>query len=71
MIDIGDGSKERPYTHATKKGTDRQNKVCKCHKCGGIERCTPIRDFWGAEGQPLLCDDCRGAYGKNDLPKEF
>jgi hypothetical protein len=66
-----DGTRENPFTHAGKNRQREQGKYCKCRHCGNVEICTPRRDFWGGDGQPLLCDDCRGPYGENNLPVEM
>lgn len=63
------GTIGNPFTHRGADSREQQHKFCRCAKCGLIERCTPRRDFYGEEDQPLLCEDCRGPYGRNDLPK--
>ncbi len=61
------GSKENPITHG---GPDRRYKFCLCRKCKQVKHCTPNDDFWGKDGQPLLCSDCCGPYGGNSPPVE-
>jgi hypothetical protein len=51
-----DGTRENQFTHAGKNRQREQGKYCKCRRCGNVEVCTPERDFWGGNGQPLLCD---------------
>lgn len=67
--DSGPGSEGEPITHGTRDTSDRCYKMCRCAKCGAVAQCTPGFDFFGDEDQPLLCSDCCGAYGANNLPK--
>lgn len=52
-MNIGTGTKDDPFTHG------------KCRDCGKVAKVTPRFDYWGKEGQPLLCDRCKGPYGSN------
>lgn len=38
-------SSSQPITHG---GQDRLNQLCRCARCGTIEICTPLRDFFGS-----------------------
>ena len=48
-------------THETE---DRGGRLCKCARCGSVERCTPRRDFYtiashaGMVAPPLFCESC-------------
>lgn len=55
-----DGSAERPYTVAGP--TDRGYKFCRCSECKEIGLCTPNSDYWGNDGEPLLCEPCFDAW---------
>lgn len=51
-------SDEVVLTHRGTNPTEAQRKLCKCHLCGTVARCTPWFDFYGEEGDPLLCEIC-------------
>jgi hypothetical protein len=55
---------EEPITHS---GTDYGYKLCKCCKCGGIEECTPWRDFYPTTNDPvspLMCESCLWEFAR-------
>jgi ribosomal protein S27AE len=37
---------------------DLRFKMCQCSRCGQVSRCTPINDFYGDTGDPLICERC-------------
>ena len=45
----------------TRGGRDRAFKLCRCDKCGKVERCTPLHDFYVVGWNPLgklHCESC-------------
>jgi len=37
----------------------RRMKLCRCRKCGTVERCTPRSDFYTVPNMPgLYCEGC-------------
>lgn len=57
----------------TNGGTNRGYKLCKCCKCGKIEKCTMSRDFYTLgddDTGPLHCEDCFKNHVKKVLNKE-
>jgi hypothetical protein len=53
--DVNRITRENPITHG---GTDRGYKMCQCSRCKRVSECTPSNDFYGGEGDPLLCWAC-------------
>lgn len=51
-----DGDSISIYTHAD--GSDRRWQNCRCSVCGTIQQCTPDNDFYGDDGEPLICESC-------------
>lgn len=45
-------------TTGSKNPSDRCWKKCKCSTCGTIAECEPNFDFYGKDGEPLVCEDC-------------
>jgi hypothetical protein len=37
---------------------ERKHQWCRCAMCGVVERCTPSNDFYGQEGEGLVCERC-------------
>ena len=47
---------DEPVTHAC---DDYGGKLCKCSRCGIVEICTPMRDFYATDpGGLLVCETC-------------
>lgn len=45
-------------TYGSKEASDRCWKKCKCSKCDTVAECEPTFDFYGADGEPLICENC-------------
>ena len=58
-----------PITHG---GAPRGQKLCKCARCGIVERCTPAHDFYTTTSKtgPLLCEACFRQYARNIVQRE-
>ena len=50
---------------------DRNLKLCRCCRCGIVERCTLHFDFFGRDGEPMECESCTtcaaGSFSKDFL----
>ena len=57
---------ERVFEVAGADAQERKLQLCRCHMCGIVERCTPEADFYGYEGERLVCERCVPA--KHGLP---
>jgi len=42
----------------TRRDGDIRYQKCRCAKCGFEAECTPACDFYGEDGEPLLCEGC-------------
>jgi hypothetical protein len=51
-------TREDTGTVITHGGADRRYKMCQCYRCKKISECTLENDFYGFEGEPLLCWTC-------------
>lgn len=51
---------ELTLTHAAPGGgtDDRRGQMCRCVACGRTARCSILQDFFGTDGEPLLCEWC-------------
>ena len=49
-----------PLTHAGpgKDTDDRRDRVCRCAECGHQAQSSIVNDFYGEDGEPLLCERC-------------
>jgi hypothetical protein len=56
LIDWARG--ERVFEVAGADAQERGDQLCRCHMCGVVERCTPEADFYGLEGERLVCERC-------------
>ena len=45
-------------TTGSKDTSERCWKMCKCSKCGTVAECEPNFDFYGGEGELLICENC-------------
>lgn len=46
---------EKIHTH---KDADLRMEMCQCSNCKVVAQCTPAFDFYGDDGEPLLCEPC-------------
>lgn len=55
------GSFENPCTWQNSTKFQRQFQFCYCDSCGRVARCVPSFDFYGGQGEPLVCETCFSA----------
>lgn len=55
-------------THADNQ--DRRYKECFCSVCKTSGICIPAHDYYGSNGEPLVCEPCfmQQHFGRKDVP---